>query len=251
MHLYYFVIILIFFACSNNEQVGKINLNDAQNKFSVKSETNVTPDRGIQIHIDTVMHFEDVNIDLLPPYWKTFTTGKDTTTEWKIMVEDNNHVLAQVSAPHPNYHFNGIYYRPIEIKNGYLEVKFKAVSGKKDQGGGLIWRFQDPDNYYILRANPLENNVVMYKVIKGKRKDLPLIKKGKTYGIKTKPLGKRWHVLAIDFHDNIFIAYLDGKKLFEVHNDAIGMAGQVGLWTKADAVTYFDDFTIKSKSEKE
>ena len=116
--------------------------------------------------------------------------------------------------------------------------------GGMDQGGGFVWRFTDADNYYVVRANPLEDNVVLYKVVKGKRTDLPLVDKGKTYGIEVEPLGNDWNTLKLTVKDNLFTVYLNDKELFQEMDETFIQAGKVGLWTKADAVTYFDDFEI-------
>jgi len=122
----------------------------------------------------------------------------------------------------------------------------KGVAGKMDQGGGFIWRYMSEGNYYVVRANPLEDNVVLYKVEDGKRTDLPLINKGKTYGVDVESLGKDWNILKLIVKDNIFTVFLNDKELFRVDDKTFPEAGKVGLWTKADAVTYFDDLQIKT-----
>ena len=113
-----------------------------------------------------------------------------------------------------------------------------------DQGGGFVWRFTDANNYYVVRANPLEDNVVLYKVEKWKRTDLPLIGKGKTYGVNVPKLGSGWNDLKLTVQDDIFTVYLNGKQIFQVKDKTFTNVGKVGLWTKADAVSYFDDFKI-------
>jgi len=113
-----------------------------------------------------------------------------------------------------------------------------------DQGGGFVWRFIDADNYYVVRANPLEDNVVLYKVENGKRTDLPLIDKGKTYGVDVEPLGNGWNSLELKVSDDLFTVYLNKKQIFQVEDKTFPNAGKIGLWTKADAVTYFDDFEV-------
>jgi len=118
-------------------------------------------------------------------------------------------------------------------------VKFKPISGKEDQAGGVIWRCKDADNYYIARANALEDNVTIYHTIKGKRTE-----KKRT---KMKVASNQWHTLKVDFHANHFTVTLDGKKTIEWDDDTFKDAGKVGLWTKADSVTLFDDFAFGSK----
>jgi hypothetical protein len=128
-----------------------------------------------------------------------------------------------------------------------LTVRLKGISGKEDQGGGFVWRFIDKNNHYIVRANPLEDNVVLYKMENGKRTDLPLLDKGKTYGVKVPTMGLTWHTMKLEVKGNLFIIYMDNVELFMVEDSTFPDAGKVGLWTKADAVTYFDDFKIETK----
>jgi hypothetical protein len=125
------------------------------------------------------------------------------------------------------------------IKDGFVEVKFKPVSGKEDQAGGVIWRCQDADNYYIARANALEDNLTIYHTIKGKRAAFK--------NVNTKVASGVWHTLRVEFAGNKFTVSLDGNKLIEATDDSLFEAGKVGVWTKADSVTLFDDFTFGSK----
>ncbi len=120
------------------------------------------------------------------------------------------------------------------IKDGFVEVKFKPVSGKKDQAGGLIWRCQDADNYYVARANALEDNVTIYHTIKGKRVSFK--------NTDTKVRSGVWHTLRVEFAGNTFVVTFDGQKVIEASDDSFRESGTVGLWTKADSVTLFDDF---------
>jgi hypothetical protein len=152
--------------------------------------------------------------------------------------------LAQLSKDNPNYHFNEVVYDGLELKNVELKVRIKGVTGNKDQGGGFVWRFTDKDNYYVVRENPLEDNVVLYKVEKGKRTDLPLVGKGKTYGVKTKTLGNGWNTLKLTIKDNLFTVYLNDEELFQVEDETFPGSGKIGLWTKADAVSYFDNLEV-------
>ena len=133
------------------------------------------------------------------------------------------------------------------LKDGFVEVKFKAVSGKDDQAGGVMWRCKDANNYYICRANALEDNVVLYKTDKGKRKALDIVGRKGGYGVKEPVAANKWHTLRVEFSGNRFKTIFNGKQLFEVEDSTFTDAGKVGLWTKADSVTLFDDFTFGSK----
>ena len=125
-----------------------------------------------------------------------------------------------------------------QIKDGFVEVKFKPISGKTDQAGGLVWRAKDGDNYYVARANALEGNVAIFSMVNGKRTEM------KRTAIKVAPA--EWHTLRVDFRAKHFIVTLDGTKALEVDDDTFKDAGKGGIWTKADSVTLFDDFKIGS-----
>jgi len=190
--------------------------------------------------------FENYKLEKIPQDWSQYYTGKEgEKPNWKIINDQGNQVLAQLSQDNPNYHFNDIVYDDLEAKDVELSVKIKGVKGKMDQGGGFIWRFTDADNYYVVRANPLEDNVVLYKVENGKRTDLPLINKGRTYGVDVPPLGDGWNILKLKVLGDVFTVYLNHKEIFKVKDNTFKKAGKVGLWTKADALTYFDDFDVK------
>lgn len=233
----------IFLLTSCNNQASTNDTDKAaKNVKEVKKVENIQ----LVTAADTILTFNNNEPGRIPSGWSQYFTGKGDTTEWKVVNDEGNKVLAQLSEDNPNYHFNVIVYNEFKAKNVELSVRFKGVNGKIDQGGGFVWRFTDADNYYVVRANPLENNVVLYKVINGKRTDLPLIGKGKTYGVEVEPLGNGWNDLRLTVVDNLFTVYLNDKQLFEVNDDTFTDSGKIGLWTKADAVSYFDDFQITS-----
>ena len=119
------------------------------------------------------------------------------------------------------------------------------MSGKEDQAGGVIWRVRDANNYYIARANALEGNVVLYKTVNGKRSSLDIVGRKGGYGVK-EPVGSPVAPLRVEFAGNHFKLTFDGKHLFD-GDTTFTEAGKVGVWTKADSVTLFDDFTYGSK----
>jgi hypothetical protein len=125
-------------------------------------------------------------------------------------------------------------YENANLKDGFVEVKFKPVAGKEDQAGGVIWRVQDANNYYISRANALEDNVTIYHTINGKRVAFKSINTKVTSGV--------WHTLRVDFKGNQFTVTFDNKKVSEASDNSFTEAGKVGVWTKADSVTEFDNF---------
>src|SRR5437762_3926840 len=121
------------------------------------------------------------------------------------------------------------------LKDGFVEVKFKAISGKEDQAGGVVWRLKDANNYYVARANALEDNVTIYDTVNGRRTER------KRSNVKV--ASNQWHTLRVDFQANRFTVTLDGKKALEWNDEKFKDAGKVGVWTKADSVTAFDDFS--------
>jgi hypothetical protein len=157
---------------------------------------------------------------------------------------DRGNVLAQTDSDATGYRFPLCVYDGVTAKDADISVKFKPVSGKKDQAAGVVWRYRDKDNYYIVRANALENNVVLYKVQNGKREDLPLKGEGRTYGKKATVPKNQWSELRVTAKGNLFTVWLNGQKLYEVEDGTFTEAGKVGLWTKADSVTYFDDLKV-------
>ena len=219
--------------------------NKTENLQNEKTEKSVetAPVSGV----DTTFTFNNNKIEKIPVGWSQCFTGKGEKTDWKILDDNGNKVLAQLSEDNPNYHFNEIVYDGFTVKNVELKVKIKGVKGKMDQGGGFIWRYIDAGNYYVVRLNPLEDNVVMYKVENGKRTDLPLIDLGKTYGVDVEPLGNGWNSLELKVLDDLFTVYLNEKQIFQVKDKTFLSAGKIGLWTKADAVSYFDNFRVTGK----
>jgi hypothetical protein len=130
----------------------------------------------------------------------------------------------------------------VQLSDGFVEVKFKPLSGREDQAGGVVWRWKDGGNYYVARANALEDNVSLYYVRKGSRNTLKYV---------DAPVAKgQWHVLRVDFSGEQITVSLDGKTYIRHQDKHISGAGAVGLWTKADSVTEFDDFSFGPPSAK-
>lgn len=167
--------------------------------------------------------------------------------EWLVQAEGGNRYLAQVGADNTRARFPVAVLSEVTAADVDLSVRFKPVSGRVDQAAGLVWRFQNEDNYYIVRANALENNVVLYKVENGRRSDLPLRGEGRTYGKKVPVPSGQWSTLRVVAAGARFEVYLNDGKLYEVEDGTFSRAGKVGVWTKADSVTHFDDLRIVTK----
>jgi hypothetical protein len=188
--------------------------------------------------------FSKDDVGKLPEGWKAEKTGKGEGSVWKVVADKTapsgkGYVLAQTAAG-PGPLFNLCVETTTDYKDVDVSVAFKAVEGKKDQGGGIVWRYQDANNYYVARMNPLEDNYRLYKVVSGERKQL------KTQEDLKVPTGT-WHALRITMTGDRIACYLDGKKYLEATDDTFARAGKVGLWTKADAQTYFDNLKIGGK----
>jgi hypothetical protein len=190
--------------------------------------------------------FAKADLGKVPAGWKADQTGKGVGSVWKVAADDTapskkGLVLAQ-TAENPSAVFNLCVATGTSYKDAEVHVAFKAVRGKKDQGGGIVWRYQDPNNYYVARMNPLEDNFRVYKVVAGKR-----IQLGTKEDVKV-PEGE-WHHLKIKMIGDRIECFLDGKKLLDVRDSTFPQAGQVGLWTRADAQTYFDSFMVSAAKQ--
>ena len=133
------------------------------------------------------------------------------------------------------------------ITDGFVEMKFKAVAGSQDRAAGMVWRAKDANNYYVVRANALEDNVVLYKTVNGVRSPLDIVGRKGGYGVKAAVASDTWHRLRIDFKASRFGVSFNGKPMFEVEDSTFAEAGKIGLWTKADSVTRFDRIEITAR----
>jgi Domain of Unknown Function (DUF1080) len=154
--------------------------------------------------------------------------------QWEVAKDGDNHVLYQ-KAKNDDATFNVALVGGTSYKDLDLSVKLKAVAGETDRGGGLVWRAKDVKNYYIARYNPLEDNYRVYKVEDGKR---TMFKGEKVPG------DEKWHTLRVTMVGPKITCYLDGKQYLEAEDATFPGAGMIGLWSKADAQSYFDDLSV-------
>lgn len=186
----------------------------------------------------TKIDFDKDPVGKPPAGWTATQTGRGTGT-WAIVQDptapSKPNVLKQ----------SGVATYPVCLKNdtsvkdGFVEVKFKPIAGKEDQAGGVVWRASDANNYYVARANALEDNVTIYHTINGRRTE----KKRANM----KVASNQWHTLRVDFEGPHFTVTYDGTKALDWDDSTFKDAGNVGVWTKADSVTLFDDFTYGAK----
>lgn len=199
--------------------------------------------------VTQTVNFDSAKVGAVPPGW-TITPNEGAPPRWE--------VVKDLSAPSPPYVFAEVsnaggnrcpvaILNKMDVKDGDLSVKVKPVAGREERAGGLVFRYRNPDNYYLVRANALENSIILYKVEDGKR--TPLASRGAptTYGVKHPVPFNQWSVLKVQFRGPLFSVYFNHRRLFEVQDSTFRQSGKVGLWSKADSVTYFDDFRIAGK----
>ena len=188
----------------------------------------------------------------LPADWEVAMTHAGAPPDWEIVRDESApsppNVLAQLSRDKTAGRFPLAIWDRASLQDGELLVAFKTVDGSIDQAAGIVWRYQDSNNYYIVRANALENNVVFYKVENGVRTSIaPKGLPSRSYGVKHPIPSGRWNNLKVSFAGAKIAVFFNQEQLFEAEDTTFSKPGKVGLWTKADSVTYFDDFTVASK----
>jgi hypothetical protein len=186
----------------------------------------------------------------VPSGFTQATTGKGAPADWKLQenaaAPSGKMIVGQFSTKGASMRFPVLVYDAMSAADVSATVKFKAVSGAEDQAAGIVVRYQDAKNYYVVRANALEDNVVFYIVKNGTRIDLPVKGQGRTYGAKAPVTKAAWNTLGLTARGNMFTIQLNDKVLYEVEDKQISAAGKVGLWTKADSVMLFDDLTVEA-----
>jgi hypothetical protein len=171
-----------------------------------------------------------------PPSGFSFArTGQGREGEWTVTSDTTSSAgkaIEQTSTDRTDYRFPLAIHESLSATNVDIEIRFKAVAGKTDQAGGIAVRLQDADNYYVARANALEDNVRFYRVVNGRREQLD--------GANLKVTPNEWHTLGLRAEGNRFTVSFDGRKLFSATDKTFAGAGGVALWTKSDSVTRFD-----------
>ena len=182
---------------------------------------------------DFAIRPEQVAPGTLPADWTCGVTGKGSPV-WKVEADMSAPSKPNILKQSGTGTFPWCVKKSAQITDGFVEVKVKPLAGREDQAGGLVWRFKDADNYYIARANALENNVSLYHTQNGRRITIKYV---------DAPVAKQWHTLRVEFAGKAIKVMLDGMQYITAGNDQIAGAGAVGVWTKADSVTAFDDFS--------
>lgn len=190
----------------------------------------------------TVLNFDADKVGAPPSGFEFARTGRGAEGKWVVRADKDapsNHVLVQEDADSTDYRFPLAVVTAGSYKDVTLSVRARPISGEVDQGFGLVWRYKDADNYYITRCNADEDNCTIYHTVKGNRR---------SFQSKSIKVAKNaWHTLKMEGAGSHFIVWFDGKKILDATDDTFKDAGKVGLWTKADSVIQFDDFTVSPK----
>jgi glycosyl hydrolase family 59 (putative galactocerebrosidase) len=189
--------------------------------------------------VQTQIDIAPMQPGVAPPGFTFWRTGNGGAAEWQVIADPTaagQKAIAQTSKDTTDYRFPLAVYQSISAKDIDVVVRFKPVAGTVDQAGGIVIRLATPDDYYVVRANALEDNVNFYRVVKGRRSQIK--------GFDTKVATGQWHSLGLRAEGERFTVSFDGKKLFTAEDKTFANAGKVALWTKADSVTYFDTISI-------
>ena len=184
--------------------------------------------------------FESDAVGAPPAGFEFARTGGGAEGKWVVRVEkagDKNHVLAQESADPTDYRFPLALLKDGSHKDVTLIVRARPLSGQVDQGFGMVWRYKDANNYYITRCNADEDNCTIYHTVNGSRRAF--------LNQSVKVAKNTWHTLKLEAVGDRFTVWYDGTKVLDAKDQTFKDAGKVGLWTKADSVIEFDDFTVE------
>jgi len=179
-------------------------------------------------------NFDKAAVGALPAGWICGVTGRGSR-RWQIEGDPTAPSKPNVLKQSGQGTFPWCVGNGVAIKDGFVEVRFKSISGREDQAGGVVWRWKDGDNYYVARANALENNVSLYYTANGSRNTIKYVDAPVPSNV--------WHTLKVEFRGQRIEVRLDGKLYIQTDDGHIAAAGAVGVWTKADSVTAFDDFS--------
>ena len=181
--------------------------------------------------------FENDAVGAPPADFEFARTGQGAEGKWTVELErgGKNHVLLQSSADKTDYRFPVAVVKSESLHDVTLTVRARPLEGDVDQGFGLVWRYRDVNNYYLTRCNADEDNCTIYHVIDGSRRAF------QNHAVKVAT--KTWHTMKMEARGNHFVVWFDGQKVLDARDDTF-QSGRVGLWTKADSVIEFDDFSI-------
>ena len=217
-------------------------LESREGRYSSNASQPETPAPQQSAGASFTYNFDSDAVGAVPAKFHSARTGKGKS-KWVVMADptapSKPNVAAQTSTDTAGNRFPLLIADEGSFKDLELSVRFKALSGEADRAGGLVFRLKDANNYYIVRANALEDNYRLYHVVAGNRRQFA--------GANFKVTSGEWHELRVECVGNKIICYYDGAKKIEATDDTFKEAGKIGLWTKADSVTYFDDLKVVAK----
>jgi hypothetical protein len=189
----------------------------------------------------TMIAIEKMDVGKPPTGFEFARTGQGGPGQWVVVSDPGANgvrAIEQSSTDRTDYRFPLAIYSQLAIKNDDIVVRFKSVAGRVDQAGGIAMRVIDANNYYVVRANALEDNVRFYRIVKGSREQLE--------GANIKVSANAWHTLGLKAEGELFTVTFDGKALFTTTDRTFTGAGKIALWTKTDSVTRFDRIEINT-----
>lgn len=234
------LLLLVFVACS------KSGADDDDEDGSRPAENKVVPETPAPLQAagkEFLYNFDSDAVGKLPAKFHDGLTGQGAKAQWVVKADPSApsqpNVLAQTSTDKTDYRFPLAIADEGSFKDLDMSVKFKSVSGDVDRAAGIAFRLTDANNYYVVRANALEDNYRLYHVVKGRRVQFA--------GANFKVASGEWHELRVECAGSHIICYYDGEKKIDATDETFKEAGKVGLWTKADSMTYFDDLRVTAK----
>ena len=214
-------------------------LSFAGTDFSYLSVISIERRAPINYQADLKITFENERVDTFPNGFAAYISGRGEEGVWKIVREETapsgSLVLGQTSQDPTPAHFPILVLNASSYSDGKFSVRVRLVAGDADRAGGIVFKFQDPQNYYVARINALEDNIQLYRFIEGRRTALG--------SAEVSVSSNQWHLLEVELFGPTIRCHVDGKLLIEKEDGGM-ISGKVGLWTKSDSIVYFDDFII-------
>jgi hypothetical protein len=196
-----------------------------------------------------VITFDRASLGKTPPGWTVPVASRGVSPRWEIVQDPSAprppYVLAQVSSDPRQDRLPLAIFDRVSVRDGDLSVRLKPVSGRQDRAGGLVFRYRDEKNYYVVRASAMGDEVALFKVENGR--SIPISPRGmppSAFEVKHDIRPNAWQILKISFHGNQFQVYVNHHRLFQAQDSTFTGPGKVGLCTVSDSVTYFDDFRV-------
>lgn len=209
---------------------------------------------GVFTHNTELVDFDKAQTGVAPAEWSFATTHRGQPGRWVVHPDvgapSSPNVLAQLSADRIPYRYALALYDKGYCRNGDLSAEMKIISGKSTQSGGLVWRYQDPNNYYLLTISADEDNIAILKVQDGH--PTPIAKLGpglKAFQVSHKIEPQEWNVLRINFQGTHMTVYFDHRKVMDAEDSTFTKPGKTGLWTRGDTIAYFDNFRIEKHKD--